>query len=288
MGYLVLVSTIWAFSFGLIKSYLPGIDPSFVSFVRMSLSWIVFIPLIRIRRLSIRTCLELSAIGALQFGLMYVAYIASFQYLAAYQVALFTIFTPIYIALMHDALKRTFHWRYLGAALCAILAAALVVRSGPERSIDLTGFALVQLSNLGFAAGQIWYGSLRVRRREVRDRDVFALLYSGAALVTLAAWLLGPSPSIPELTTVQWSVLGYLGVIASGFCFFLWNVGMQRVNAGTLAVMNNLKIPLAVLVSVCIFAEPASLTRLFSSLFLLLLALHLTMRHTPAPSPSPR
>jgi hypothetical protein len=36
-------------------------------------------------------------LGAIQFGLMYVAYIASYQYLSGYLVAVFTIFTPLYV-----------------------------------------------------------------------------------------------------------------------------------------------------------------------------------------------
>ena len=38
----------------------------------------------------------------------------------------------------------------------------------------------------------------------------------------------------------------YLGLVPSGLAFNLWNLGATRVRAGILAVMNNLKIPLAV------------------------------------------
>ena len=37
------------------------------------------------------------AIGAIQFGLMYLAYLAAFHSLAAYQIALLTIVTPIFV-----------------------------------------------------------------------------------------------------------------------------------------------------------------------------------------------
>jgi drug/metabolite transporter (DMT)-like permease len=49
-----------------------------------------------------------------------------------------------------------------------------------------------------------------------------------------------------------------LGAIASGLSFFLWNVGARKVNAGTLAIFNDLKIPLAVVVSILFFGEQAN------------------------------
>ena len=62
-------------------------------------------------------------------------------------------------------------------------------------------------------------------------------------------------PSLSDGTT--------LGVAASGLGFFLWNRGATRVSAGTLAAMNNVKIPLAVACSLVVFGEQADLPRLF-------------------------
>lgn len=56
--------------------------------------------------------------------------------------------------------------------------------------------------------------------------------------------------------------LVYLGVIASGVCFFLWNYEARRVNTGALAIFNNLKVPLAVTVSLLVFHESTDIPRL--------------------------
>ena len=65
------------------------------------------------RKLSLR----LLAIGALQYGVMYITYIASFRFLKAYEVALFTIFTPIYVTLFNDLFARRFKasWGFCSA-----------------------------------------------------------------------------------------------------------------------------------------------------------------------------
>ena len=72
---------------------------------------------------------------------------------------------------------------------------------------------------------------------------------------------------------LQWAVLAYLGIVASGLCFFLWNRGARLVSAGQLAVMNNLKIPLAVAVSLFVFREPANLYTFFAGTLLVGVAL---------------
>ena len=61
--------------------------------------------------------------------------------------------------------------------------------------------------------------------------------------------------------------------MASGVCFFLWNVGARTVNAGTLAAMNNLKIPLGVVATLLILREDAEYGRLGAAGALLVAAL---------------
>jgi drug/metabolite transporter (DMT)-like permease len=91
MPYLFAVSLLWAFSFGLIKGRLVGLDAAFISAVRLTLALVVFLPFLRLGGLARRTVFAFTAIGAVQFGLMYLAYNESFRFLRAYEVALFTI-----------------------------------------------------------------------------------------------------------------------------------------------------------------------------------------------------
>jgi drug/metabolite transporter (DMT)-like permease len=139
----------------------------------------------------------------------------------------------------------------------------------------LYGIVLVQLSNLCFAAGQLAYRALMARlEKPVADHGVFFWLHFGGFVVlTPLALPLALAEVPPAPTPVQWAVLAYLGLVASGVCFFLWNRGARLVNAGSLAVMNNLKIPLAVLVSLLIFRETAGWPTLLAGTLLILVAL---------------
>lgn len=262
MIYLLIVSLIWAFSFGLIKDQLTGLDPNFVSLSRMLLSLIAFLPFIRLKKIPVQYIIRLIFLGMIQFGLMYVAYIFAYQYLKAYQVALFTILTPIYVTLINDIIERQFHRRYLVVAILAILGAGVVVLS--EISwIELgIGFILMQISNLAFAFGQVYYRKIMNQLPNIKDTSVFAFLYVGAVLLTGLFSIFSTDYSKLTLSQNQILTLIYLGILASGICFFLWNFGARKTNAGTLAVFNNLKIPLAIFVSFVFFNESTNLIRL--------------------------
>ena len=106
MIYLVIVSVIWAFSFGLIKGQLSGLDSHFISFARLAISFLFFAAFLRFRFYKFNQILWLILIGSVQFGAMYIFYIYAYNYLDAWQVALFTIFTPIYVTLIDDALQQ--------------------------------------------------------------------------------------------------------------------------------------------------------------------------------------
>jgi drug/metabolite transporter (DMT)-like permease len=77
----------------------------------------------------------------------------------------------------------------------------------------------------------------------------------------LATLIFTPLASL-TLTAKQIWTLVYLGIFASGICFFLWNFGARKVNAGALAIFNDFKIPLAVAISLLVFGEKTNLLHL--------------------------
>jgi len=254
MSQLILVSILWALSFGL-TAQVSGLGAPFVTAARTVLAALVFLPFLNAKGMSPRRTLGFVGIGALQFGLMYLLYIASFRWLRASEVALFTIFTPIFVTLVDDLFERRFSWRFLVTALLAVAGTGICVWADLGRSGLLRGFLLMQGANLCFALGQVLY------RRAVpgtakSDRDLMGLLYLGASAVAVAMAL--PTTRwdlVRALDLRQLAVLLYLGGVASGLGFFLFNAGARRTDIGTLAIFNNLKIPLAILASGLIFRE---------------------------------
>lgn len=275
MLHLLAVSLLWAFSFGLVKAEFAGLSGATLALARLLFALPCFLPFLkpRFRRLDPLT-LKLILTGAVQFGLMYVALFNAFRWLDGYEVALLTIFTPLYVVLADACLKRRlppgwFWW----TALLAVAGAAWIFQPDnlPEKA---AGILLVQLANLCFAAGQMLYRHLFRSLRQSAHRDSYALLYLGGILATLPFALpMDPLAELAGLSASQWAALAYLGTIASGLGFFLWNAGATRVNPASLAVFNNLKIPVAILVSILVFGEQARLVFLLPGVLILLAAL---------------
>jgi len=221
-----------------------------------------FLPFMRLKKLDIKTALKLGMTGLVQFGLMYIFYLEAFNTLQAYEVALFTIFTPVFVTLIDDAFNRRVNILHLVVAFITIAGTWIIKGEAFQSREILAGFLLVQASNLCYAFGQIYYRRVMARHPDLKDYQVFGVLYLGGFLVTAGATLATVPLSTLTLTTQQGLTLFYLGAIASGLSFFLWNSGARRVNAGTLAVFNDLKIPLAVGVSLLFFGEQTNLIRL--------------------------
>jgi drug/metabolite transporter (DMT)-like permease len=277
MIHLLAASLLWAFSFGLIKGQLAGLDPVAVSCGRLLLASVAFSPLVFKSTLSRRTVYAAMGLGMLQFGLMYVLYIASYRWLPAWMVALFTIFTPLYVVLFSDLLERRFRARHLACAALAVVGAGVVVVTAMPAEADWRGIVLLQGANLCFAAGQVYFVRLK-RRASVGEAALLGWMYMGAALLTLVAVLVGMAGGDQPLagwTGRAWWVLLYLGLLPTALGFYLWNKGATRVGAGLLATANNLKVPLAVLVSWLVFGEEAAYGRVMIGLVVILGALFL-------------
>ena len=236
MGYLLVVTLIQAFSFSLIGEYLAGhVDSYFAVLVRVLLAGLVFIPLTRWRSVQPTFMRGMLVIGALQFGVTYVCLYLSFRVLTVPEVLLFTILTPLHVTLIEDALNRRFNPWALLAALVAVLGAGIIRYDGISSGF-LLGFLLLQVANFTFAAGQVLYKHLLLKHPSTEPQyKRFGFFYLGALLIALPAFLLlGNSERLPS-SMLQWSVLVWLGVVASGLGLYWWNKGASLVDGGTLA-----------------------------------------------------
>ncbi|MBE0844432.1 hypothetical protein IH709_25075, partial [Escherichia coli] len=82
---------------------------------------------------------------------------------------------------------------------------------------------------------------------ELPQRQRFGYFFVGALLVALPAWLLFGDPQRLPAGELQWGVLVWMGLLATALGQFWWNKGATEVDAGTLAVMNNLHVPVGLL-----------------------------------------
>jgi carboxylate/amino acid/amine transporter len=261
MRYLFAVTLLWAFSFSLIGVYLAGqVDAWFSVLIRIALATLVFLPFLKLKHTPKPLALKLMLIGAIQLGVMYSFYYHSFLFLTVPEVLLFTVMTPLYITLLNDALNRRFNPRFFIVALIAVIG-AITIRYENLNSNFIIGLLLVQGANISFAVGQVTYKRL-MNSNQLDDKTVFGWFFIGALIIaTICYALFGNSNKLPT-TSTQWGILIYLGVVASGLGYFMWNKGATLVNVGALAVMNNLLIPAGIIVNVLIWNRDADIVRL--------------------------
>ena len=287
---LLFVSLLWAFSPGLIKHFLGDLSSPAVATVRLGLTLLVFAPFLRPALLARRTAAWLAGIGAIQFGVMYLLYLEAFRHLQGHEVYLFTILTPLYIVLLDGALDNKLVPRHAAAAALSALGAGVLVWRGVGTPDAIVGFTLVQGANLCFAAGQIAYKRTRPALSHLAEPHLFGWLALGGFIATALVSIPFTNWAAFSPSPTQWLVLAGLGLGASGAGFFLWNIGLARVNAGTLAALNNAKIPLGVTASLLLFRESTDPVKLGLSFALLATAVWLaesgakTKRTTPRTS----
>ena len=148
------------------------------------------------------------------------------------------------------------------AATIATVGAGIIRHDGLSPDF-ITGFLLLQVANVTFAAGQVGYKHSMLRfQTDVPAFRTFGYFFLGALIVALPSFFIFGDASRLPTTALQWSVLGWLGLAASGAGLFLWNRGACSVDAGTLAIMNNALVPAGLLVNLLIWNRDADLLRL--------------------------
>ena len=275
MQYLILVTILWAFSFSLIGEVLAGqVDSYFAVLIRVLLASLVFLPFTKFRGIQTKLKLQIMLIGTVQIGLMYIFLYKSFLFLSVPEVVLFTVFTPIYVTLFYDGFKSQFKPLYLISTGLAVFG-AYIIRYQNISEDFITGFLMVQGASICFALGQSAYKKVMESHKEINHRDVFGYFHFGALIVSVISFALFANPEKLSPSLIQWSVLVWLGVMASGLGYFLWNKGACLVDAGILAIMNNALVPVGLLVNLKIWEKTSNYFLLFLGSLIIGLSLYL-------------
>jgi drug/metabolite transporter (DMT)-like permease len=288
MIWLISASLIWAFSFGLIKGLITDVDPFVLGVLRTGIAALFFapvffaqflLPLVKrkpITPIPLKINAHAAICGFLQIGLMYGPYLLSFQYLKAHEVALYTMTTPLIMGFLVSLKSRKNSGRVLVAALLAT-AGGIIAASGKMNSVEMQiGVALVQLSNLFFASGILLWTNWLSSKKDQQPQLMFPFFVGAAAASLIMAAFF--AKGVRLYTTTEWIVFVYLGAVASGVGFFMWNRGALRVTTPTLTAANNLKLPIAMIVSIVFFGEQANLLPLTFGLILILLGLRFAQK----------
>ena len=253
MKLLIATTLIWSFSFSIIGNVISSaVDSWSLAFYRSFLGFIFFLPWIKKSKIS-KYQFKLIPIGALQIGLMYIFYLSAFNFTTVPRVLLFTTTTPLFIAITDSFVTKKLRTSiYLLAFFSTI--GALIIRTTYFDHDDLMGFLLIQCANICFAFGQILYKTLKMKNNDNTNiYSDFAFFFFGALLVSCGGLLISPYSLSLSLGIIDVIAILWLGIFATGLGYFMWNRGTVGVSSSTLAVTNNLVIPLGLFVEILFF-----------------------------------
>ncbi len=264
---LIFATICFSLSFGLIKTQLTSLPSEFVVFSRLLLASILFLPFFRIS--NEKKHILAGLIGVVQFGLMYLCFISAFKYLQGNEVALLTTTTPIFVAIWSTLFGARFKFIYVVCILLSVIGAGIIVWQNLAFDEICKGIILMETSNCSFALGQVLW------KKFINDTSAkyMSSAYVGASLFVLPIVFMSNSfDIISTITLSQLLSIFYLALVPTGIGFWLWNKGSISVKYSTLAIMNNLKIPFAVLFSILLFQEKINLANFIIGTSIIIIA----------------
>lgn len=268
---LLLAMLIWGSTFVVTKEVIGGLPPFALAFVRVALAAVVLLPLAQMRRrhqeteavvhVSQPSRLPWGAIFAMGFigvAAYYALFNLSLAYTSASQGALVQSCLPAMTALVAVVWlrERASLVRWIGIAL-SIAGVAIVFSGAPAsgaKSAVLGGLLM-------FATTILWgvYTALAKRTTQFDSISITtAMLAVGAVMLLPIAAVEIAGHGMPRLSLAGWLGVLYLGVVASGVAFILYNAALKHMDASLAGAYTNLIPIIGVIAGVIVLGEPLS------------------------------
>lgn len=265
---LLFVMTLWGSTFVVTKAAIVELPPLTLAFARVAIGALVLLPFAWLRhRRSVEPGLPWRALTVLGFvgvALYYVAFNISMQYTSATQGALVQSCIPAMTALIAVLWfgERASRTRIVGIALS--VGGVLIVFSGTSdqanHSVDASTALLGNL--LMFLAVIAWgfYTSLAKRVAAFDPVVTTACITGIGAILLLPAMLFELAGSdLPQLSAKGWLSVLYLGTLASGAAYMLYNNALRHMDASEVGVYTNLIPIVGVIAGLIVLHDPLSI-----------------------------
>jgi len=243
----------------------------------------------------------IAAMAFIGVALYYGLFNAALLYVSSTQGALVQSCIPAATALVAVLWlgERADAWRWCGLALSGLGVLIVLLGSAAMQAVDgpagqgrgsgMTAWAAAALGNLlMFATVLCWgfYTALAKRVAQVDTAVVTAGLFAVGALMLLPLALAETAAyGLPRLDLSRWMGVLYLGAIATGLAFMLYNTALADMDASHVGVYTNLIPFVGVITGVVVLKEPLSLSAAIGGV-LVLLGIALASRRTGARGPA--
>lgn len=196
-------------------------------------------------------------LGLLNMPLNQYLFVAGLRLTTAPNAALAFALSPVFVLVFAAfLLGEKLSWHKIVGVVLAAVGAIIVVG---ERGITFSSQTMVG-NLMELAASCAWslytvWGRPLVQRYGAVPTTALGMMIGLAFFIPIAALVPDGVLAPAHLSLQQWLEIAYLGVVTSGLGWGLWYVLLRRMEAGRLAVFNNLQPALTVLLSWLAFGE---------------------------------
>lgn len=232
----LLTIIIWSNTFVSSKILLHnGLSPAEIFAIRFALAYVAIIPFTHSKLWcdNLKDELLMLVLGATGGALYFLAENTALQYTGVSNVCLLVCSAPLLTALLARWFGKSekMSSRLITGSLIAFAGAALViVEDWKHMQLKLLGDMLALCGALSWAVYQLIIKRMCGKYSTVFiTRKVFAY-----GLLTIAAFFIFDHPSFPLDSMLHPVVAGnllFLGIIASGLCFWVWNIVIDHLGA---------------------------------------------------------
>lgn len=275
--------TLWGSTFVVTKEVMASFPPLTLAFIRVAIGSVLLLPLaiVRHRRRPPGAALPwgtLFAMGLVGVACYYFLFNLSLLYISASQGALVQSSIPAMTALVAVLWlgERASHRRIAGIVLS--VAGVLIVFAGDET--DAASATLIYgidgkwLGNLLMFASVITWGVYTSLAKRVASLDPVVvtgcITAIGAVLLLPAALIELSGKELPPLTLIGTLEVLYLGAIASGLAYLLYNQALKDMDASQVGVFANLIPVIGVITGIVFLSEPLSVWAICGGLVVML------------------
>lgn len=180
---------------------------------------------------------------------------------------------PLFLLLASPLLGERLTVKKIGCITAALIGMVFVsgITEGPLPTVDqLQGVVL----GVGAAVLYATVMFLNKKLSPIGAYDKTVLQLSAATAVLIPYLLLGQQMALPPLTGVQWCLLLIVGVVHTGFAYWLYFGSMRELPAQTIALFSYLDPVLAILLSALLLGEPMTVSGMIGTVLILGSALY--------------
>ena len=222
---------------------------------------------------AIRRNLFLLIISGSAIGFNWVALFESYKYTTVATATACYYLAPLFLLLASPLLGEKLTFKKLACILTALVGMVLVsgITDGPHPgSWDLTGVLLAT----GAAALYATVMFLNKKMSPIGAYDKTILQLGSAAVVIIPYLLFTEGFTLPQMTGLQWLLLGLVGVVHTGISYALYFDSLKQLPTQTVALFSYLDPVIAILLSALLLKEPMTLTGIIGTVLILGSALY--------------